>query len=148
MTNGKAHISEGITTEWQYVGFRRVPVTLDMSLREYGCTLREFKKGKAWREKGKVYKYTEPTTLGMVTLLYQQGKEMSPDSMPTSEYREERDIAALIKIEITTGILSSVSDEPTICARDALVTFLQNTYRTSAGAFFYFPESSVKRETA
>ena len=143
MTNDNEGIGKRSTTEYQYVGFRTVPDDLEKSLEKCGCEPKKFKKGNTWREKGKRYTCIEPNIY--VSLLYQQGEEISPNSMPS---KDEGNIAALVKINISTGIIACIPDQPTIDARNALVTFLLDTYRDSAGAFFYSPNSNAKRETA
>jgi hypothetical protein len=131
----------GKVTEEQSIGFRRRPTTLAETLKEKGFSPFEFKR-KAGREPGS--RYRAMTRHGNMYVLYQDGEQMNPHYQPA---RDDGDIAALVRVEITTGIISGSRDKPLIDARDSLVEHLLETY-SSAGAFFYVPNPASRRETA
>lgn len=131
-------------TEEQYIGFRKKPKDLETMLVRKECIPYSFRKSSG-REQGSRYKTTDSKTGGCVYLLYQDGEQINPLYSPQ---RTEGNIEAVLKISITTGIIPGSSDRTLVNLRDTLVTHVLDTYRASAGAFDYIPQSEVKRETA
>ncbi|MBI5002922.1 hypothetical protein HZC31_06025 [Candidatus Woesearchaeota archaeon] len=131
-------------TEQQYIGFRKKPANLETTLAKQECVPLTHKKN-AGREPGSRYRLVDPKTFGIVYVLYQEGASINPDYSPS---REEGNIAAVLQINITTGIIPGLSDQPLVDMRDTLVAYVLDMYRASAGAFVYFPQPAAKQETA
>ena len=131
-------------TEEQYIGFRKKPANLEATLAKQECVPFRYKKN-AGREQGDRYRLTNIRTGGGVYVLYQEGEDINPEYSPS---RYEGNAAAILKINITTGIISGSSDQPLIDTRDSLVAYVLDMYRASAGAFVYVPQPAVKQESA
>ncbi len=132
------------TTEYQYLGFRKKPAKLEEVLASQSCVSFKYQRN-VGREPGKRYRSFDPRTGGSVYVLYQEGENINPDYFPG---RYEGNIAAVLKVDITTGIISGLSDQSLVDTRDSLVAYLLDTYRASAGAFVYLPQPMAKQETA
>ncbi|MEK6920291.1 MAG: hypothetical protein AABX82_00290, partial [Nanoarchaeota archaeon] len=131
MTTENGYVRKTSVTEEHFIGFRRKPTNLAETLTKKGCS--DFKyRSMAGREPGS--RYQASTLHGKIYTLYQVGDQMNPHYMPG---RDDGDIAALLKVNITTRIISGSSDQPLIDARDSLVEHIVDRYRTSAGAFVY-----------
>lgn len=145
MTTVNDTIGKTSVTEEQFIGFQKKPTNLAATLidERIGYSLFHFKR-KGGREPGDRYRKITCNG-GSVYVLYQEGDQMNPHHMPGRDYG---DIAALVRIEITTGIISGSNDRPLIDARDSLVEHIVDRYSTSAGAFVYVPNPASRRETA
>lgn len=131
-------------TEEQYIGFRRKPANLEATLAKQECLPHTYKKN-AGREPGDRYRAIDVRTGGGVYILYQEGENLNPEYSPA---RHEGNIAAVLKMNITTGIIPGSSDKTLVDMRDTLVAYVLDMYRASAGAFVYLPQPAVKQETA
>ncbi len=142
MTNEDNESGKTSVTEEQFIGFQRKPANLGEILGEKEFLPFQYKM-KTGREPGIRYRRITQDG-GSVYVLYQEGDQMNPHYRPA---RDDEDIAALVLIDITTGILVGRSDKSLIDACDSLVRHLLETY-SSAGAFVYIPNPASRREIA
>ena len=131
-------------TEEQYIGFRNKPANLEATLAKQECVPFTHKKN-AGREPGNRYKAIDVKTGGGVYVLYQEGAGIKPEYSPA---RYEGNIAAILKVDITTGIIQGSSDRTLVERRDLLVAHVLDTYQVSADAFVYVPQPAIKEKSA
>ena len=131
-------------TENEYIGFRKKPANLEATLAKQECVPLRYKKN-AGRESGDRYRAIDVRSGGGVYILYQEGAGINPNY---SSARHEGNIAAVLKINITTGIIQGSSDKTLVDMRDTLIAYVLDTYRASAGAFVYLPQPAAKQESA
>ncbi len=144
MTYENPRAGNSTTTEELYIGFRKKPTTLEAVLVTQECAPLTYKKN-AGREPGSRYRMIDVKSGGGVYLLYQEGAGINADFSPA---RHEGNIAAILRVNITTGIIQGRGDKSLVEMRDSLVAYVLDTYGASAGAFVYFPQPVAKRETA
>ncbi len=132
------------TTEELYIGFRKRLPNLEAVLAIQNCTPLIYKNNTG-REPGNRYRQIDVNSGGGVYLLYQEGIDINATYFPE---RYEGNIIAVLKLNITTGIISSSNDRSLVDMRDSLVVYLLDTYGASAGAFVYILQSAAKQETA
>lgn len=115
-----------------YIGFHEVPTDITACLEENGYTPytpknRSFSRGS--QEKGISYRCTDQRSGGIVSVLYQAGKDMEEQYKPNLE---DLSIHALLKVTIFKEVIGGSNDSSLVQCRDALIDAVLKKYSDSA----------------